>query len=85
MTSVATALRVHRDRRSRSSAYSMRTESHCDCTAGAVCHLEAQNEAGEDVSAVHLPEKLADKELLPSLEPSVSRSEAFSGLVNSGN
>ena len=32
MTSVATALRVHRDRRSRSSVYSMRTESPCDCT-----------------------------------------------------
>ena len=30
MTSVATALRVHRDRRSRSSVYSMRTESPCD-------------------------------------------------------
>ena len=32
MTSRATALRAHRGRRSRSSAYSMRTESHCDCT-----------------------------------------------------
>ena len=32
MTSTATALRVHRDRRSRLSVYSMRTESHCDCT-----------------------------------------------------
>ena len=32
MTSVATALRVHRDRCSRSSVYSMRTESRCDCT-----------------------------------------------------
>ena len=30
----------------------------------AIADLEAQNEAGEDVSAVHLPEKLADKELL---------------------
>ena len=28
----ATALRVHRDRRSSSPAYSMRTESRCDCT-----------------------------------------------------
>ena len=32
MTSRATALRAHRGRRSRSSAYSMRTESHCVCT-----------------------------------------------------
>ena len=30
----------------------------------AIADLEAQNEAGEDVSAVHLPEKLADKEFL---------------------
>ena len=30
----------------------------------AIADIEAQNEAGEDVSAVHLPEKLADKELL---------------------
>ena len=31
-TSRVTALRAHRGRRSRSSAYSMRTESRCDCT-----------------------------------------------------
>ena len=30
----------------------------------AIADLEAQNEAVEDVSAVHLPEKLADKEVL---------------------
>ena len=29
-----------------------------------IADLEAQNEAGEDVSAVNLPEKLADKEVL---------------------
>ena len=39
MTSRATALRAHRGRRSRSSAYSMRTESRCVCTGplSAVC------------------------------------------------
>ena len=30
----------------------------------AIADLEAQNEAGEDVSAIHLPEELADKEVL---------------------
>ena len=31
---------------------------------GAIADLEAQNEAGEDASAIHLPEELADKEVL---------------------
>ena len=30
----------------------------------AIADLEAQNEAGEDASAIHLPEELADKEVL---------------------
>ena len=41
MTNTATASGVPRDRRSRSSAYSMRTESRCDCTGLQVLFCQA--------------------------------------------